>query len=45
MVVKSRFHKRDGGVGIFLLGVYDYKLRDDLLCDDVLADTVFIEIS
>ena len=43
-VVKSRLHKSGGGVGIFLLGVYYYKLRDDLICDDVFADTVFIEI-
>ena len=44
LVVKSRLHKRGGGVGIFLLGVYDYTLRDDVLCDNVLPDTVFIEI-
>ena len=38
-MVKSRLHKRGGEVSIFLVGVYDYKLRDDLLCNDVLADT------
>lgn len=44
LIAKSRIHKRGGGVGIYVSLDYNYKLRDDLLCTDVFADTVFIEL-